>query len=210
MFYSLNRKQIFISECIWSIKRLSSAINIDKLWTRTKLKFHITKLKNCKIIDSVLFKKDLLWIFKNMHTKLLQEVHDQSSIFHLNNKWIIDLVQRFYYWSDHRATIQWYIRNYHACQRSKVFRNSINELHHSLSISQKRWKNIAMNFITELSLSEDYLLFPIVRWAYDALNSLRRRSPWHVDSSYASRSIRHIGRIPTRRSRARYFLWHES
>jgi len=25
-----------------------------------KLKFHITKLKNCKIIDNVLFKKDLL------------------------------------------------------------------------------------------------------------------------------------------------------
>jgi len=55
-----------------------------------------------------------------------------------------------------------------------------------------------------------YLLFPIVRWAYDALNPPRRRSPWHVDPSYAPRSIRHIGRIPTRRSRARYFLWHES
>jgi len=27
---------------------------------KNKLKFHITKLKNCKIIDSVLFKKDLL------------------------------------------------------------------------------------------------------------------------------------------------------
>ncbi len=91
-----------------------------------------------------------------MHTKLLQEVHDQPSISHLDNKWIIDLVQRFYYWSDHRATIQWYIWNCHACQRSKVSRDSINELHHSLSISQKCWKNIAMNFITELSLSEDY------------------------------------------------------
>ncbi len=32
-----------------------------------------------------------------MHTKLLQEVHDQSSIFHFDNKRIIDLVQRFYY-----------------------------------------------------------------------------------------------------------------
>jgi len=83
-------------------------------------------------------------------------VHDQSSIFHLDNKRIIDLVQRFYYWSDHWATIRWYIQNCHACQRSKVSRNSINELHHSLLISQKRWKNIAMNFITELSLSEDY------------------------------------------------------
>ncbi len=71
-----------------------------------KLKFHITKLKNCEIIDDVLFRKDLLWVSENMHTKLLQEVHDQSSIFHFNNKWIINLVQRFYYWSDHRATIQ--------------------------------------------------------------------------------------------------------
>ncbi len=39
-----------------------------------KLKFHITKLKNCKIINSVLFKKDLLWVLKNMHTKLLQKI----------------------------------------------------------------------------------------------------------------------------------------
>ena len=91
-----------------------------------------------------------------MHTKLLQEVHDQSSIFHFDNKRIINLVQRFYYWSDHQATIRRYIRNYYAYQRSKVSRNSINKLHHSLSISQKRWNDIAMNFITELSLSEDY------------------------------------------------------
>ncbi len=121
-----------------------------------KLKFHIIKLKNCEIIDSILFRKDLLWISENMHTKLLQEVHDQSSISHLNNKRIINLVQRFYYWSDHWATIQWYIQNCHAYQRSKIFRNSINEFHHSLLISQKRWKDIAMNFIIELSLSEDY------------------------------------------------------
>ncbi len=66
-----------------------------------KLKFHITKLKNCEIIDSVLFRKDLLWVLENMHTKLLQEVHDQPLIFHLDNKWIINLVQHFYYWSDH-------------------------------------------------------------------------------------------------------------
>jgi len=66
-----------------------------------KLKFHITKLKNCEIIDDVLFRKDLLWVSENMHTKLLQEVHDQSSISHFNNKRIINLVQRFYYWSDH-------------------------------------------------------------------------------------------------------------
>ncbi len=127
-----------------------------------KLKFHITKLKNCEIIDDVLFRKDLLWISENMHMKLLQEVHDQSSISHLDNKWIINLVQRFYYWSDYWATIRWYIWNCHACQRSKASKDSINELHHSLSILQKRWKDIAMNFITELSLSEDYNVICII------------------------------------------------
>ena len=121
-----------------------------------KLKFHITKLKNCEIIDDILFRKALLWISENMHMKLLQEVHYQSSIFHFDNKQIIDLVQRFYYWSNHWVTIQWYIWNCHACQRSKVSRDCINELHYSLLISQKRWKNIAMNFIIEISLSEDY------------------------------------------------------
>jgi hypothetical protein len=52
--------------------------------------------------------------------------------------------------------IRQYIWNCHVCQQSKTFKNSINELHHSLSILQKRWKDIAMNFITELFLSEDY------------------------------------------------------
>ncbi len=121
-----------------------------------KLKFHITKLKDCEIIDDVLFRKDLLWVFENMHTKLLQKIHDQLSIFHFDNRWTIDLIQRFYYWLDYWVTVRQYIQNCHVCQRSKVSRNNINELHHFLLISQERWKDITMNFITKLSLSEDY------------------------------------------------------
>ncbi len=142
---------------VWMINQIDEFCSeYRQAMKENKLKFHITKLRDCKIIDDVLFRKDLLWVSENMHTKLLQEVHDQSSISHLDNKQIIDLVQRFYYWSDHRATIWQYIRNCHAYQRSKVSRNNINELHHSLSISQKRWKDIAMNFIIESSLSENY------------------------------------------------------
>ncbi len=121
-----------------------------------KLKLHSIKMKNCEIIDDVLFRKRLLWVLKNMHMKLLQEVHNQSFISHLDNKWTIDLVQRFYYWSDHWATIRQYIQNCHICQQSKVFKDAINELYQSLSISLEQWKDIAMNFITELSLSKNY------------------------------------------------------
>ncbi len=65
--------------------------------SENKLKLHSTELKHCKIIDDVLFKKDLLWISENMHMKLLKKIHDQSFIFHSDNWRIIDLVQRFYY-----------------------------------------------------------------------------------------------------------------
>ena len=124
--------------------------------SENKQKLHNTELKHCKIIDDVLFRKDLLWVSKNMHMKLLKKIHDQSFISHSDNQRIINLVQRFYYWSDHQATIKHYIWNCHVCQWSKTSRNSINKLHHSFSISQKRWKDIAMNFIIELLLSEEY------------------------------------------------------
>ncbi len=93
---------------------------------------------------------------KQMHTKLLRDIHNQSSTLHPDIRRMIDLVQRFYYWSDHRATIRQYIRNCHACQRSKASRDGTNGLLQPLSISQQRWQDIAMNFITELSLSENY------------------------------------------------------
>jgi len=91
-----------------------------------------------------------------MHTKLLKKIHDQSFISHSDNRRTIDLVQRFYYWLDHWATIKHYIWNCHVYQRNKTSRDSINELHHFLLILQKRWKNIAMNFIIELFLTGDY------------------------------------------------------
>ncbi len=42
-----------------------------QVMNENKLKFHITKLKDCEIINDVLFRKDLLWISENMHMKLL-------------------------------------------------------------------------------------------------------------------------------------------
>jgi len=133
--------------------------------SENKLKLHSTELKHCEIVDDVLFRKDLLWVSENMHTKLLKKIHDQPFISHSDNQRTINLVQRFYYWSDHRVIIRHYIWNYHVYQQSKTSKDSINELLHSLSISQKRWKNIAMNFITELSLSEDYnVICTIICW----------------------------------------------
>ncbi len=62
---------------VWMINQTNEFCSeYRQAMNENKLKFHITKLKNCEIIDNVLFRKDLLWVSENMHTKLLQEVHD--------------------------------------------------------------------------------------------------------------------------------------
>jgi len=68
---------------------------------KNKLKLHSIELKHCKIINDVLFRKDLLWVSEKMYTKLLKKIHDQSFIFHSDNQRTINLVQRFYHWSDY-------------------------------------------------------------------------------------------------------------
>ncbi len=83
--------------------------------SKNKLKLHSIELKHCKIVNDVLFKKDLLWVSENMHTKLLKKIHDQSFIFHSDNRRTTNLVQRFYYWSDYQAMIRRYIQNCHVC-----------------------------------------------------------------------------------------------
>ncbi len=83
---------------VYMINQMNELCNeYRQVMNENKLKFHITKLKNCKIIDSVLFRKDLLWVLENMYTKLLQKIYDQLSISHLDNKWTINLIQQFYY-----------------------------------------------------------------------------------------------------------------
>ena len=133
---------------------------------KDELKLHDMKLKNYQIIDNVLFKKSLLWILKQMHTKLLWKIHDQSSISHSDIRWMIDLVQRFYYWSDHQATIWQYIWNCHVCQRSKTSWNDMNDLLQSLLILQQHWQDIAMNFITELLLLKNYNIICMIIYCF--------------------------------------------
>jgi len=131
-------------------------IEYQQVIVKDELILHEIKLKNCQIVNDVLFKKSLLWVLKKLYIELLQKIHDQSSISHFDIRRIIDLVQRFYYWSDHQATIRQYIWNCHVCQRSKILKDDTNDLLQPLSIFQQRWQDIAMNFITELFLSEGY------------------------------------------------------
>ena len=65
-----------------------------------------------------------------------------------------EILQRSYYWPMMVNSLRQYIRNCHTCSRAKPARNRQGELLPFLVPSQP-WKDLAMDFITELPVSTD-------------------------------------------------------
>ncbi len=125
---------------------------------RDKTQYEDIKLKNCWTQNEILYHDSQLWVSFNelLQMNLIREIHDQSSINHSEILKTVKIIKRNYYWSSMRKTIDRYIQNCYVCQRSKTSRNKSNDLLQSLSISEQRWQDIAMNFIIDLSDSYDY------------------------------------------------------
>ena len=103
-----------------------SLIKVTKYWSLSHTSLHMI---GCRLTDLISFKYNLLLSKLNHEMNNLRKVLDKALIE------VAEVNEELYL--------------------SKI-RNSINELHHSLLILQECWKNIIINFVTELSLSEDY------------------------------------------------------
>ncbi len=152
-----------ISESIY--KQILETNEIDENCTllreaiaRDETQYEDIKLKNCWTQNKILYHDSQLWISFNelLQTNLIREMHNQSSVDHSDILRTVKVIKRNYYWSFMRKTIDWYIQNCYICQRSKTSRNKSNDLLQSLSISEQRWQDIAMNFIIDLPDSYDY------------------------------------------------------
>jgi hypothetical protein len=109
-------------------------------------------LKRFKSIENTLFFKKKLWVFESNQLKLdiIRKIHDQSVSEHSNVRRICKYFHKWYYWSQAKQSIKRYIRNCHICKRFKATRNKYSDLLNLLSISNRSWINIIMNFVIEL------------------------------------------------------------
>ncbi len=124
-------------------------------------------LDNCKILDEVLWKDDRLWISQSMITLLIREAYDLSISDHFDMNWTLNLLRWSYCWSNMRMMIKRYIWNCYVCRRSKASRDQINELLKSLLILEQQWQNISLDFIINLSESdESNVILTVIDWLF--------------------------------------------
>ncbi len=122
-------------------------------------------LDNCKVLDEVLWKDDRLWVFQSMITWLIRKAYDLSINDHSDMNWTLNLLRQSYYWLKMRMMIKRYIWNCYVCCKSKALRDWINELLKSLLILEQWWQNISLNFIIDLSESdESNAILTVIDW----------------------------------------------
>ena len=61
------------------------------------VKLHSKCLHKCWVINSVLFKNNLLWVSESLQTKLLQKIYDQSLTDHSDINCTVNLIHCHYY-----------------------------------------------------------------------------------------------------------------
>ncbi len=95
-----------------------------------------------------------VWI-ESVKTRSYQENHDQSTSRHSEIRRICKYISKWYYWSQVKQSVKRYIRNCHICKRFKATRDKYSELMNLLSISNRSWTDIIMNFVIDLSKSKN-------------------------------------------------------
>ncbi len=124
-------------------------------------------LNNCKILDEVLWKDDKLWISQSIITLLIRKAYDLSINDHFDMNWTLNLLRQSYCWSKMKMMIKHYIWNCYVYCRSKASRDWINELLKSLLILKQQWQNILLNFIINLSESdESNAILTVIDWLF--------------------------------------------
>jgi hypothetical protein len=107
------------------------------------------------------FDKDLQTIeltimLESDRLRLLQEMHDQFASRHFEVNKTFKLLKKNYRWSKMIKNVKQFIKNYHICRRTKAARDKYQELLNSLSISDRFWTDIILDFVIELLDSRDY------------------------------------------------------
>jgi len=88
--------------------------------------------------------------------RLIQEHHDTALAGHPGRAKMFDLLDRQYYWKDMWKQVNQYIRNCHSCQRSCSSRHSTFGVLRLLSVPEKPWEDISMDFVVGLPECEGF------------------------------------------------------
>jgi len=113
------------------------------------------KVKELGNENGVLYQKNLLWVPKGLVQRVLESEHDTKVAGHMGQDKTIELIRRNFWWPKMNERIIDFVRSCPQCQQNKASRHQPYGLSSPLELPYAPWQSIAMDFITELPISDD-------------------------------------------------------
>jgi hypothetical protein len=133
-------------------------------------------LSECRIRENRLFYRDRLVVpdHDELKIKLLRHVHDSLVGGHLGRAKTLEVLQRNYYWPLMHDSVRRFVASCQTCSRTKSSREKYNGLLKPLPVPERRWKDLSVDFVTELPESNGYTNIMVV---VDRLSKMRHLVP---------------------------------
>jgi len=112
------------------------------------------KIKDLKNVDGLLYLRILLWVPEGLVQQILESEHDTKVAGHMGQDKTIELVRRNFGRPKMNERIIDFVRSCPEQQQNKASRHQPYGLSSPLELPYTPWQSIAMDFITELPLSE--------------------------------------------------------
>jgi len=106
--------------------------------------------------DGLLYRKGMLWIpeDKELIALVVRSEHDTKIAGHMGQDKTIELVRRNFWWPRMNERIIDFVQSCPECQKNKASRHHPYGLLSPLELPYAPWQSIAMDFITDLPVSE--------------------------------------------------------
>jgi len=114
-------------------------------------------LAECTLRSDRVYYRDRLLVPEDekLRLRLLQLSHDTPIAGHPGRAKTYEILSRHYYWPGMIKTVARFVRNCHLCSRVKISREKYQGALKPLDVPNRRWKDIAMDFIVAVPESKN-------------------------------------------------------
>ena len=135
-------------------------IIVAKIFNQRKIPYDLIKneirikLEDCEIYNDIFYIKKRIYVLDNakLKTRIIKNIHESLLKEYVERLFIYDKINNYYYWSRITDIIARYMKNCHVYKRSKTYRERKYDLFKLLSIPNRYWQNISIDFIILLPI----------------------------------------------------------
>jgi hypothetical protein len=141
-----------------------------------KTRHPFLQLAQCVIREGLLYYRDKIYVpeSEDLRIQILRQHHDNPSAGHPGRAKTFELLSRSYYWKGMNTDVRRYVKNCRMCGRTKPRHDRHQGLLQPLPIPDRPWRDISVDFITHLPLSNGFDAILVV---VDRLTKMRHYVP---------------------------------